>query len=173
MTTTTSATFAVQAVWDALGEICDPEIPAISIVDLGIVRSVAVGPECVAVEIMPTFIACPAIGVICAQVEGRLRELMGQAAEVDVRVTYEEQWTSERVTPRGRANLRAAGYAPPVTARPPLGDHLFPLTLRPVVPCPFCDARNTRLENPFGPTLCRAIYYCNSCRQPFEHFKAV
>ena len=161
-----------QIVWDALQELTDPEIPAISIVDLGIVRSVELTDERVAVEIMPTFIACPAIGLIVAQVTERMREF---APVVDVRVTYAEQWTSERITERGRECLRAAGYAPPVSAPPPLDadGKLFRLTLLPVVPCPFCDARNTRLENPFGPTLCRAIYYCPSCRQPFEHFKAV
>lgn len=161
-----------RAIWDALQEITDPEIPAISIVDLGIVRAVTVADERLTVEIMPTFIACPAIGLICDQVAERLR---GLAPVVDVRVTYAEQWTSARITERGRANLRAAGYAPPVTPVAPLDAEgkVFPLALMPVVPCPFCGARNTRLENPFGPTLCRAIYYCPSCRQPFEHFKAV
>jgi ring-1,2-phenylacetyl-CoA epoxidase subunit PaaD len=169
---TTIAAGDEQTVWDALQELTDPEIPAISIVDLGIVRSVELTDERVAVEIMPTFIACPAIGIIVEQVRERVREF---APVVDVRVTYAEQWTSERITERGRACLRAAGYAPPVSAPPPIDAEgkVFPLTLMPVVPCPFCDARNTRLENPFGPTLCRAIYYCPNCRQPFEHFKAV
>lgn len=159
-----------QQIWDALHDIPDPEIPAISIVDLGIVRSVECGDDHVVVEIMPTFIACPAIGMICSDVEERLRRI---APTVEVRVTYEEQWTSERITPRGRENLRAAGYAPPVTPAPAIGDNVFPLAVHPLVPCPFCDGRHTRLENPFGPTLCRAIYYCPDCRQPFEHFKSV
>jgi len=159
-----------QLIWDALREIPDPEIPAISIVDLGIVRTVECGDDSVLVEIMPTFIACPAIGMICADVDQRLRQI---AAHVEVRVTYEEPWTSERITQQGRDNLRAAGYAPPVTAAPVIGDNIFPLALHPKVPCPFCDGRHTRLENPFGPTLCRAIFYCPDCRQPFEHFKSV
>jgi ring-1,2-phenylacetyl-CoA epoxidase subunit PaaD len=167
---TTTTTIREQEVWDALHEVPDPEIPAISIVDLGIVRAVECGTDRVAVEIMPTFIACPAIGLICCEVEERLRRL---ASEVEVRVTYEEQWTSDRITARGRENLRAAGYAPPVTPAPALGDNLFPLALHPLVPCPFCDGTRTRLENPFGPTLCRAIFYCPDCKQPFEHFKAV
>lgn len=165
---------AEQYIWNILNEIPDPELPAISIVDLGIVRSVAVAPdgERVEVEIMPTFIACPAIGMICADVEKRLRRV---APDVSVRVTYDEQWTSERITNRGRENLRAAGYAPPVTPAPSLGlgDNVFPLALHPVVECPFCSRKRTRLENPFGPTLCRAIYYCPDCKQPFEHFKSV
>ena len=161
-----------QLVWDALEEIPDPEIPVISIVDLGIVRSVRCDAEqsLIEVEIMPTFIGCPAIGVICGDVEDRLRQL---ASDVSVRVTFDEQWTSDRITERGRRNLLEAGYAPPMTPVPALGDNIFPLQMAHVVPCPFCNARNTQLENPFGPTLCRAIYYCRSCRQPFEHFKAV
>jgi ring-1,2-phenylacetyl-CoA epoxidase subunit PaaD len=167
---TTRTAIDEQLIWDTLHEIPDPEIPAISIVDLGIVRRVECDGERVAVEIMPTFIACPAIGMICGDVEERLRRI---APRVEVRVTYEEQWTSDRITERGRENLRAAGYAPPVTPAPVIGDNIFPLALHPRVPCPFCDGARTRLENPFGPTLCRAIYYCPDCRQPFEHFKAV
>lgn len=160
-------------VWEALREVPDPEIPAISIVDLGIVRRVAVDEAgAVSVEIMPTFIACPAIDMICGDAREKLRALVAGAA-VDVRVTYEEQWTSERITPQGRANLLAAGYAPPERAAPPLGDNVFPLALHASIACPFCGSRQTRLENAFGPTLCRAIWYCAACRQPFEQFKPV
>jgi ring-1,2-phenylacetyl-CoA epoxidase subunit PaaD len=169
---TTAMMITDQHIWDALQEVSDPEIPAISVVDLGIVRRVASDEHRITVEIMPTFIGCPAIGLICCSVEERLRELAPEA-EIDVSVTFEEQWTSDRITDQGRENLRAAGYAPPVTPAPPLGDNVFPLALHPMVPCPYCDGRHTRLENPFGPTLCRAIYYCPDCRQPFEHFKAV
>ena len=166
----TIATITEQDIWDALQEIGDPEIPAISIVDLGIVHRIDLRDDALSVEIMPTFIACPAIGIICDDVRVRLQ---GFAPVIDVRVTYEESWTSERITERGRENLRAAGYAPPVTPAPSLGDGLFPLALHPAVPCPFCDGRHTRMENPFGPTLCRAIFYCPDCKQPFEHFKSV
>jgi ring-1,2-phenylacetyl-CoA epoxidase subunit PaaD len=169
---TLTTAISEQQVWDALQDVCDPEIPAISVVDLGIVRRVTVDGERVAVEIMPTFIGCPALGLICDSVAERLREL-APAAAVDVRVTFEEQWTSERITERGRACLREAGFAPPVSPSPPLGDNVFPLLLHPMVECPFCGGKHTRLENAFGPTLCRAIYYCPDCRQPFEHFKAV
>jgi ring-1,2-phenylacetyl-CoA epoxidase subunit PaaD len=168
VTTTTAIT--EQQVWDALQDVPDPEIPAISVVDLGIIRKVEVGGGRIAVEIMPTFIGCPAIDIMCCDVEARLRQL---ADDVQVRVTFEEPWTSERITARGRENLRAAGYAPPVTPAPSLGDNIFPLALHPVVPCPFCGGKHTRMENPFGPTLCRAIFYCPDCKQPFEHFKSV
>lgn len=158
-------------VWEALREVPDPEIPAISIVDLGIVRRVAVGDGgSVRVEIMPTFIACPAIDMICDDARAKLLPL---APDVEVRVTYEEQWTSERITAQGHADLLAAGFAPPVTPAPALGDHLFPLTLHASIACPFCGSRRTRLENAFGPTLCRAIWHCDACRQPFEQFKPV
>lgn len=163
-----SVATSVEEVFAALQEVVDPEIPTISIVDLGIVREVVVDSSGVRVEIIPTFIGCPAIGVICDDVRTRLQEF----GPVDVRVRYDEPWTSERITPYGRECLKAAGFAPPAHVRVVEGG-TFPVTLHAVVPCPFCDARNTRLENPFGPTLCRAIYYCPTCRQPFEHFKAV
>src|SRR5690349_5052952 len=123
MTTSTYNT-TEQDIWNALYEVYDPEIPAISIVDLGIVHRVALREERVEVDIMPTFIACPAIGIICDDVRTRLQDF---APVIDVRVTYEQSWTSERITPQGRENLRTAGYAPPVTPVAPLGDHLFPL----------------------------------------------
>lgn len=167
MTTTPAPT--EQTVLDALREVVDPEIPTISIVDLGIVRAVAVDATGIHVEIIPTFIGCPAIGVICDDVRARLRAFN---TPVDVRVCYDEPWTSERITPHGRACLQAAGFAPPTHLRPAAGG-TFPLPLHAAVPCPYCHARTTRLENPFGPTLCRAIYYCTACKQPFEHFKAV
>jgi ring-1,2-phenylacetyl-CoA epoxidase subunit PaaD len=165
---TTAIRVEEATIWDALREVVDPELPTISVVDLGIVRSVAVDDGGVRVEIIPTFIGCPAINVICGDVRARLREF----GEADVRVCYDEPWTSERITPYGRECLKAAGFAPPAHVREATGG-VFPLTLHAVVPCPFCGAHNTRLENPFGPTLCRAIYYCPTCRQPFEHFKAV
>lgn len=167
MITTTAPTS--EAIQDALHDVVDPEIPTISIVDLGIVRSVAVDDAGIHVEIIPTFIGCPAINVICDDVRTRLGEFR---TPVDVRVCYDEPWTSERITPYGRECLKMAGFAPPAHVREVAGG-VFPMTLHAVVPCPFCDARNTRLENAFGPTLCRAIYYCPTCKQPFEHFKAV
>jgi ring-1,2-phenylacetyl-CoA epoxidase subunit PaaD len=159
-------------VWDALAGIPDPEIPNISVVDLGVIRDVRFSPDGrrVTVEMLPTFVGCPAIGVMQQQIEERLREL-DVAEEVEVEVSFAEPWTSERISPEGRERLRESGFAPPVNA--PETDGLDELSVLPVAECPYCGSRNTTLENPFGPTLCRAIYHCSNCRQPFEQFKRV
>jgi len=163
------------AVWAALGEIADPEIPAISLVDLGVIRGFAFDAlpgagERLTVELMPTFVGCPAIEVMRQQIGERLME-MGLADEVAVELSFAEPWTSDRITPAGREALRGSGFAPPMHIGPTFsGDSL---TVLPIATCPYCASRNTTLENPFGPTLCRAIYHCADCRQPFEAFKPV
>ena len=161
-------------VWAALAEISDPEVPAISLVDLGVIRGFAFGPhdggERLTVELMPTFVGCPAIEVMRQQIGERLGSL-GLVDEVNVELTFAEPWTSDRITAAGREALRSSGFAPPVTIGSTFsGDSL---TVLPIATCPYCASRNTTLENPFGPTLCRAIYHCADCRQPFEAFKPV
>ena len=158
-------------VWEVLAEVPDPEIPAISVVDLGVIRSVRFTGDRLTVEMLPTFVGCPAIDVMRQQIGERLEE-EGIAREVEVRVTFAEPWTSERITPAGRERLRASGFAPPEAHGTVLGG-LDELTVLPVATCPYCGSRNTTLENPFGPTLCRAIYHCENCRQPFEQFKRI
>jgi ring-1,2-phenylacetyl-CoA epoxidase subunit PaaD len=155
------------AVWAALHDVHDPEIPTISVVDLGVVRAVETAPGRVRVELLPTFVGCPAIDVMRESVEQRLA---GFADDVKVEISFAEPWTSERITPEGRARLRESGFAPPAID-PADDDRLLPVL--PVAECPYCGSRNTTLENAFGPTLCRAIYHCASCVQPFEQFKAV
>jgi ring-1,2-phenylacetyl-CoA epoxidase subunit PaaD len=155
-------------VWAALHDVHDPEIPTISVVDLGVVRSVTTSEGSVRVELLPTFVGCPAIDVMRDAVEERLRDL---AADVSVEISFAEPWTTERITEQGRVALRAAGFAPP--ARREEGERLSFLPVLPVAECPYCGSRNTTLENAFGPTQCRAIYHCADCRQPFEQFKEV
>jgi ring-1,2-phenylacetyl-CoA epoxidase subunit PaaD len=164
------------AVWSALAEIADPEIPAISVVDLGVIGNVAFaatpgGGERLSVELLPTFIGCPAIEIMRQQIGERLQALE-LADEVAVEVSFAEPWTSDRISPAGREKLRTSGFAPPVHIGPSFAQDQL-LTLLPVAECPYCGSRNTTLENPFGPTLCRAIYHCADCRQPFEQFKTV
>jgi len=158
------------ALWAALYDVHDPEIPTISVVDLGVVRSVAADEGRIRVELLPTFVGCPAIDVMRESVEQCLRPF---ADEVSVEISFAEPWTTERISDAGRVALRAAGFAPPP---PRAGDDdrfLSVLPNPPVGECPYCGSRNTTLENAFGPTLCRAIYHCTQCRQPFEQFKEV
>ncbi len=168
-----------QAVWAALADVHDPEIPVISVVDLGVVRRVEVAPGRVRVELLPTFVGCPAVDLMRSAVEERLQ---GFAPDVEATVTFAEPWTSERITPEGRRRLRESGFGPPPPERPelsaldPAGSDTQPDRLLPLLPvgeCPYCGSRATTLENGFGPTLCRAIYHCTACRQPFEQFKQV
>ena len=159
-------------VWSELAIMADPEIPAISLVDLGVIGSVAVDDRRVEVQLLPTFVGCPAIGVMQEQITERIGAL-GVADEVKVRVSFDPPWTSERITPEGRERLRLSGFAPPQIGPAPIGGSLQELKVLAVAECPYCGSRNTTLENPFGPTLCRAIYHCADCRQPFEQFKRV
>lgn len=154
------------AVWAALHDVHDPEIPTISVVDLGVVRTVTTEEGSVRVELLPTFVGCPAIEVMRAAVEDRLGEF---ADDVTVEISYAEPWTSDRITDEGRRVLRDSGFAPPARS----GTSLSVIPVLPVAQCPYCGSRNTTLENAFGPTLCRAIYHCTDCRQPFEQFKEV
>ena len=161
-----------QEVRDALLDVMDPEIPNLSIVDLGVVRNIEVGESAITVELMPTFVGCPALEMMKEGVRERLGPLVGGRA-IEVRVTLGEPWTTERITERGRQVLKSSGFAPPppIAAMPARGGSFIPMM--PVAQCPYCDSRNTIMDNAFGPTLCRAIYYCRNCRQPFEQFKQV
>jgi ring-1,2-phenylacetyl-CoA epoxidase subunit PaaD len=159
-------------VWAALADIADPEIPAINLVDLGVIGSVAVDADRVRVELLPTFVGCPAVEVMRREIGERIRDL-GVARTVEVDVAYTPPWTSERISAAGRERLRLSGFAPPITTPVGAGDGLDELAVLPLAVCPYCGSRNTTLENPFGPTLCRAIYHCADCRQPFEQMKRV
>lgn len=163
---------AEERVWDELGQIADPEIPAISLVDLGVIGSVAVGDDAIRVELLPTFVGCPAIGVMQAQITDRIGRL-GLADRVDVEISFDPPWTSDRISAEGRERLRRSGFAPPHIGPTPVGSDLSELTVLSVAECPYCGSRNTTMENAFGPTLCRSIYHCADCRQPFEQFKRV
>jgi ring-1,2-phenylacetyl-CoA epoxidase subunit PaaD len=156
------------AVWDALAEIPDPEIPVVSLVELGVVRDVGVEGSRVRVEFTPTFLGCPALETMKREMEARIAEL---GAEPEVEVIVDDSWSTDRITPAGRAKLRDAGFAPPAP-REASAPKLVQLQSG-VFRCPYCGSKDTRLENIFGPTPCRSLRYCESCRQPFEQFKTI
>lgn len=147
---------AREGVFAALSRVSDPEIPAVSIVDLGMVLDVDVQPERIRVELLPTFVGCPAQELIRANVLDAL-EPFGRTAEVEF--TWRVPWTSDRITEAGRTRLAASGFAPP--AKPE------------AVLCPYCGSDRVAMDSAFGPTQCRSLFYCRACRQPFEAFKPV
>jgi ring-1,2-phenylacetyl-CoA epoxidase subunit PaaD len=153
-------------VWDALAEIADPEIPVISLVDLGVIRDVAVENGNVRIEFTPTFLGCPALEVMRDAMAAKIREL---GAEPEVRVILDDSWSTDKITPEGREKLRASGFAPPT---PRSATSLVQLNGA-IFRCPYCGSTDTKLENIFGPTACRSLRYCNACRQPFEQFKTI
>ena len=157
-------------VWDVLAEIPDPEIPVISLVDLGVIRSVDVAGERVRVELTPTFLGCPALEVMRDAITSRVAEL---GAQPEVAVITDDSWSTDRITPEGRAKLRASGFAPPAPRDPGGGRPQLVQLQSNGFRCPYCGSRETALENIFGPTPCRSVRYCRSCKQPFEQFKTI
>lgn len=151
-----------------LDEVMDPEVPVLSVVELGVVRHVEVSGAAVTVTITPTYSGCPALHAIEQDIESALKA--GGFQTVSIRTEYAPAWTTEWMGEPAREKLRAYGIAPPghLSAQPlvPLG-----VTVR-TVTCPFCGSVNTSLESEFGPTSCKSLHVCHGCRQPFEHFKA-
>ena len=155
-------------IWEALADIPDPEIPVVSLVDLGVVRDVAVEDGRVRVDFTPTFLGCPALEVMRDAMAERLRAL---GVEPEIRVRTDDSWSTDRITPAGREKLRAAGFAPPAPRA--AGEPTLVQLQSAVFRCPYCGSTDTKLENLFGPTPCRSLRWCASCRQPFEQFKTL
>jgi ring-1,2-phenylacetyl-CoA epoxidase subunit PaaD len=164
-----STTTAERAIWQALEGVPDPEIPAVSIVDMGMVKEVDVRDGVAHIVMLPTFSGCPAIPIIKRDVARAAAAVEG-VKEANVKTTFSPPWTSDRISAQGRDKLRTFGLAPPEERGPVLITEIG-LPSRSV--CPFCGSTNTTPENAFGPTPCRALYYCRDCRNPFEQFKPV
>jgi ring-1,2-phenylacetyl-CoA epoxidase subunit PaaD len=156
-----------EEVWEALAEIPDPEIPVISLVDLGVVKAVEIEDGRVRIEFTPTFMGCPALETMQRAMVEKVDAL---GAEAEVQVVLDDSWSTDRISPEGREKLRAAGFAPPA---PRTAGKLELVQLQRGFRCPYCGSTETRLDNLFGPTPCRSIRYCESCRQPFEQFKTI
>jgi ring-1,2-phenylacetyl-CoA epoxidase subunit PaaD len=164
-----TTTVTEDCIWDALRTVPDPEIPAVSVVDMGMIREVIVSGTKARVVVLPTFTGCPALPIIKSDVAAAVRAVDG-VTDVEVEVSFVPPWTSDRITAQGRTKLEGFGLAPPTGDGPVL---IADIGLPTVAICPFCGSRNTHNENPFGPTPCRAVYYCDECRNPFEQFKPV
>ncbi len=155
---------AEAALWRALQDVKDPEIPALSVVELGIVRAVHVHEGGARVDLSPTFAGCPAYTAMADAVRERLAAL--GLEPVEVRRALSPAWSTDDITDEGRRKLRAFGIAPP-------GVHggLLEIELEAPVPCPRCGGLDTALRNSFGSTLCREIRTCRACQETFERFK--
>lgn len=156
-------------VWALLNTIPDPEVPAISIVELGVVRSVSVDGYSVEVAMTPTYSGCPALKAMQDEVQ---RVLMENGYDPGIRIVYKPAWTTDWMSESTKSKLKAYGIAPP----PKLTfEHLHPLVKakNELVRCPFCDSSDTTLTSNFGSTACKALYACHHCNQPFEQFKCI
>jgi len=141
----------------ALARIPDPELPVLSIVDLGVIHRVDVGPEGIEVALLPTFVGCPALDIMRSAIVERLGDEFAQP--IRVATTFAVPWTSDRISATGLDALRRAGIAPPAEPED--------------VRCPHCASADVVMDSAFGPTQCRSLFYCRGCRQPFEAMKSV
>jgi ring-1,2-phenylacetyl-CoA epoxidase subunit PaaD len=152
-------------IWKALEEVKDPEIPFVSLVEMGIVRGVTMRPDgAVTVTITPTFSGCPALHAMKIDIVERLQAL--GIEQVQVEITLSPPWSTDWIADSAREKMKAIGLAP----APRHGGN-FEVVLLDQAVCPYCGSSNTALRNSFGPTPCRMIFYCNHCQQPFEQFK--
>lgn len=162
-------TLTTERIYEALEDVLDPEVPALSVVDLGIVRDVTLAGDTVRIDITPTYSGCPAMHVIETDIVSAVRRL--GVDRVEVRTVFAPAWSTDWISASGRAKLQAYGIAPPDrhTDGPlvPLGP-----TIRREA-CPFCGSSNTELRSEFGPTACKSLYACAGCQQPFEYFKSL
>ncbi|RMG95083.1 MAG: phenylacetate-CoA oxygenase subunit PaaJ [Chloroflexi bacterium] len=158
-------TVTQEEIWQALQDVKDPEIPVVSIVEMGIVREVSLTDNGVLVKMTPTFSGCPALEVMKNDIIERIHQMGIQ--NVQVETVLDPPWTSDWITDEAREKLRQFGLAPP----PKHGGNLVSVAFLDVAICPRCGSTNTVIKNTFGPTLCRTIWYCNDCQDAFEQFK--
>ena len=157
----------VEDIRKLVAQVEDPEIPTLTIEDLGILGDVRQEETGLVVEIMPTYTACPANDVITAEIR-RVLEKAG-CEKFEIRPRFDPPWTSDWITPEGRAKLKACNIAlPERLADSKKSKALF---ARPTVPCPHCGASDTEMVSQFGSTLCKSSHKCLACREPFEAFK--
>jgi len=161
-----------EQVWAWLAEVGDPEIPVISVVDLGIVRDVVVCPSgqpgCV-ITITPTYSGCPAMQVIAESIEGTLKRHGIEQVRIETRLS--PAWTTDWMSAAGKEKLKGYGIAPPAQQVIDISGISRRSQAQAKVACPLCNSRHTRLISQFGSTACKALYRCDDCLEPFDYFK--
>lgn len=157
-----------QQIVELLNNVTDPEIPVLTIADLGILRSVEEVDGKYIITITPTFTGCPAMKVIEEDIKNVM--VLGGISNYEVKTVLAPAWTTDWMTEEGKKKLKEYGIAPPSVSTE---DHLKSILSGKAksVQCPFCNSLNTKLTSPFGSTACKALHYCNECNQPFEEFK--
>lgn len=153
-------------IWRMLEKVKDPEIPNVSVVELGMIRNVGIESGKVYVTMTPTFIGCPAIDVIKGEITKELHN--SGINNLEIKISLSNPWSSDWITSEGRKKLKEFGISPPPKHRGNLNTALSESAC-----CPYCNSDKTVLKNSFGSTQCRAIYFCNNCQQPFEQFKPI
>ncbi|WP_151088226.1 1,2-phenylacetyl-CoA epoxidase subunit PaaD [Hymenobacter baengnokdamensis] len=168
MVTTSPPAPTEARIWQLLEEVSDPEVPVLSILDLGIVRAVAVDGEHITVTITPTYSGCPAMSAIATDI--RLRLLAEGYRQVTIHNQISPAWTTDWMSQAGRSKLEAYGIAPPIDGT--ASGHVLNLFGQDTaVRCPLCKSAHTHLVSQFGSTACKALYQCDDCREPFDYFK--
>jgi ring-1,2-phenylacetyl-CoA epoxidase subunit PaaD len=172
----TTALPPVDAVWRWLGEVPDPEIPVISLTDLGIIRDVGYDGETLVVTVTPTYSGCPATSVINFEIEKKLRDRGVEDLRLERQLS--PPWTTDWISAEGREKLRGYGIAPPVdgtSADGRLAGRIAKLAgaSNLAIECPRCGSTDTRKVSQFGSTPCKASYQCNACLEPFDYFKCI
>ena len=162
-----AATLSRDNIISAISEVTDPEIPVISVTDLGIITSVAIEGGNVRILMAPTFTACPATEMMRKMIMERTEKVEG-VSSVEVLIDFSVPWNSNRISETGRKKLKEFGLAPP-----PVHDGTITGNMVANTSCPYCDSDNTSINTLFGPTLCRSMHYCHNCRQSFQQFKPI
>ncbi|TMW73058.1 1,2-phenylacetyl-CoA epoxidase subunit PaaD [Alteribacter natronophilus] len=153
-----------QAVQHALQNVKDPEIPSISVMELGMIAEVSIEGKKALIKATPTFVGCPALDIIKRDIENAVKKVEG-IDEAEVKYVYNPPWTTDLISSEGREKLKEYGISPPPAEHEP-GEPWK-------IDCPYCGSTYTTMENIFGPTACRSILYCRSCKNPFEAMKPV
>ncbi len=159
-------------IWAWLEEVTDPEIPVLNVVEMGIVRNVEVEDDQIVVKITPTYSGCPAMNAIEMEIQKKLQEKGTESFKI--LTDYKETWTTDWMTDQAKRKLKEYGVAPPEKTAENSDNYLIGLkNSQKIVPCPYCDSTETKLQSEFGSTACKAQYYCDNCEEPFEHFKCI
>ena len=157
-------------IWAILGEVLDPEVPALSVVDLGIIRKIDINSDGhVTVNVTPTYTGCPATDMISAIIQAALHQ--AGYKDTTIKLVLSPAWTTDWISAQARVKLKEYGIAPPVGAAPQ-GKAVL-LGISPEVSCPRCDSKSTERVSEFGSTACKAMYRCVDCYEPFEYFKCI